>query len=757
VIASPGLNQASEFTGTARYQLIRRLGAGAFGVVYEAKDTVLGGNVALKLLHAPSGKALYRFKKEFRSLADLKHENLVGLRELTSEGERWFFTMEFVRGVDVVAFICGDAARRVRPPSASVSGSHSRPREDLGLLVEAALVDGEITGGAPEVAPVALDIGRLRETFSQLARGVCALHDAEKIHRDIKPSNMLVEPGGRVVLLDFGLVTETSDGHITADDVVGTPAYMAPEQALADNVGPACDWYSVGCVLYLTLTGRLPILGTHAIELLGRKQVEVPPLPSELRAGIPADLEELCMALLERDPARRPSGNEVLRRLGAPSRHTSVGLRPSAPGGGFVGRARELATLADAYRTMRDGRAVVATVRGRSGIGKSALVRGFIEQAERADPGVVALTGRCYERESVPYKALDAIVDGLSRYMRRIPESERGAITPRHVGALARLFPVFNGVAATQPRLDNLRDTLEIRRRGFSALRELLARLADRQRVILFIDDVQWGDIDSAAALAEILAPPDPAPLLLVLGFRTEGAEANTLLGMLDDVGRGNHLERFDIELGPLADDEARELVARLAQDAGGPAVAARMDQLVREGAGMPFMLGELVTFMHQVGDASGRARALESSEPTVLVDALVRERAALLDDDARALLEIVCVAGQPLSRVSACRAARIERPQASVDALRIAKLVRSRGNGEAEKRSRPACCRPPSPLVTTRSRRRSRGSQPATRSASACTSAPLAARIARVRISNAPQITRRRRSRSSAPLGSIV
>ena len=699
VTASP---PASEFAGTARYKVLRRLGAGGFGVVYEAEDAILGGTVALKVLNHSSGHALYRFKNEFRALADLKHENLVALRELTSEAGRWFFTMELVQGVDVVKFIWGDSESLMRDPSTTASGPR-RFHLDISSTENVARLDGDPAepsdGRAPHArGPIPFDVGRLREVFAQLTRGVSALHEAGKIHRDIKPSNILVEPDGRVVLLDFGLVTGTGEDSMTADTVVGTPSYMAPEQALAENVGPACDWYSVGCVLYLALTGRLPVLGDTAIAILTRKQVEDPPRPSELRADVPADLDDLCMALLARDPSKRPSAAEILERLGARPR-ASVPPPPRGIGPGtLVGRTAELATLAEAYRTMRDGKAVVVTVRGRSGFGKTSLVRGFIEQAERADPGVVALSGRCYERESVPYKALDALVDGLRRYMRKIPELELTSLLPRNLGALTRLFPVFKGVVDAQPRrFENLRDTLEIRRRGFSALHEVLARLADRQRVILFIDDLQWGDFDSAAGLAEILAPPDPPALLLVLGYRSEDVKSNKLLDVLTNLARGSHLERFDVELGPLSDAEARELVTQLVRDAAGATSAdgapprsvapEQIEQIVREGAGMPFMLGELVAFMHQVGDASERASALVSSSPTSLVDALVRERAALLDDDARALLEVLCIAGQPLSRVSACRAAGLDgdRAQASLDALRVAKLVRSLGARNAE------------------------------------------------------------------------
>ena len=160
---------------------------------------------------------------------------------------------------------------------------------------------------------------------------------------------------------------------------------------------------------------------------------------------LPHDLSSLCVDLLRRDPEARPSGRDVLRRLGSKTGEPRlpIPLPPSphqlAP---LVGRGRELESLEIAFADVGRGRTVALYIHGPSGVGKTALVRHFLDDLIGRDQAIV-LAGRCYEQESVPYKALDSVVDALSQYLQRLPLLEAQAVLPRDIRSLVRVFPTL--------------------------------------------------------------------------------------------------------------------------------------------------------------------------------------------------------------------------------------------------------------------------------------------------------------------------
>ena len=770
--------------GGDRFKIRRRLGAGSMGVVYEAHDRERDEIVALKTLLHAEANALYRFKREFRTLADTQHRNLVALHELFVADHQCFFTMERVVGltflehvrpeaipspIDLTGEEPGDTDSRAtdtlghdslggtavpdhlgdtadhaqtpadddddepdetgaypRPPGHSLNDASlgdnsfatdatlafdpSLPASLLtslpsGLPAEgdpvslrdvsphtrpdlAATTDG--TGGTAELHPAGprpthdgVDLTRLRDALGQLADGVAALHRAGIVHRDLKPSNVMVADDGRVVILDFGLATELPQARGPAspeaeeDGLTGTAAYMAPEQVSGSRGAPASDWYAVGVMLYEALSGARPFTGALLQVLLAKRTQDPPPL-AQLAPHAPADLVDLCDALMQRDPAARPDDAEVLRRLGRADTELPGGLTRSSDTTTLVGRSSHLQALRDAHEATTRGQTVAMYVHGPSGAGKSALVRGFLAELTNTagNHRPVILSGRCYVRESVPYKALDPIVDSLSRFLVALPEDQARVLMPRDLWALARLFPVMQTVVEAlhgHGPASHVIDHVELRRRAFTALRDLLGRLADRRRLILTIDDLQWADADSAVLLEDLLRPPDAPALLLLASFRSEEIERQPFLREL--LAHTGTPSRRALAVGPLAADDTRRLIVDLL---GGPAAAPKqlVERILRESAGSPFLAEQLA---HHVSTEAGQAATGISLGE--MLDAQFRRQ----PPEARALLDLLAVAAHPLRPGLAFTAAGLhgdERPL--IKRLRAAKLLRFSAGSEA-------------------------------------------------------------------------
>lgn len=609
------------------YRLVREIGRGGMGAVFEAVHLGRGHRVALKTLPAVSGDSLHRFKREFRALSHVTHPNLVGLRTLESDGSQWFLTLDLIDGCEFRAF--------VRP------------------------------GGRR-------DLPRLRAAVAQLVTGVMALHARGVVHRDLKPGNVLVTPTGQVIILDFGLVAELGlAASMAAGGVAGTPAYMAPEQAAGGDVGPPSDWYAVGVMLYEGLCGRRPFDGDPWRVMRDKRERDAPPLPTDPDTPADlADLSELCGKLLARDPADRP---DPLAIAGAVSVAAPTSVGPPGAADQLVGRESQRAELAEALATFRRTRSPVTVfVRGRSGEGKTRLAEAFLTPL-RADPSLVVLSGRCYDRESVPFKALDTVVDALAAHLRGRPDA--AALLPDDIGILAELFPVLRRCEAVdrapRGRLDAL-DQQQVRRRAFAALRDLLARIGAGTPLVWFIDDLQWGDADSAGAVFEVLRPPAAPPVLLLGSYRSDEADTSPFLTEWAEQQRQAAVDFGDrsVTVGPLPLDPATRLVAN---------VVGRDDEVVRRRAvqfhaqtgGNPFLLTELA------GCFDPDADAFHATD----IHGVLARKLAGLGADAGPLLEAVSVSGQAVELSEAAAAGGVAEAEAVLTRMRNLRLLRVVGD----------------------------------------------------------------------------
>jgi tetratricopeptide (TPR) repeat protein len=254
-----------------RYRLDRELGRGGMGTVYKAHDTQLDRPVALKFMGSlVDGSEEYRqrFRREAQAAAKVNHPNIVSIYDIGSEEGKAFIAMEFIEGPNLGKYIAQKG--RISPREAS-------------------------------------------NIIQQAASALQAIHDVGIVHRDIKPDNILLSRGGLVKVMDFGLAKSESVKMTGTNVVMGTPCYMAPEQATAGKVTPQTDVYALGLVFYEMLTGQTVFRDG---DILQRQVHEMPPPPSEVAPDIPTALDDIILCAVAKDPQQRfPSMNAFVHAL----------------------------------------------------------------------------------------------------------------------------------------------------------------------------------------------------------------------------------------------------------------------------------------------------------------------------------------------------------------------------------------------------------------------------------------------------------
>jgi tetratricopeptide (TPR) repeat protein len=537
-----------------RYQLIRDLGAGAMGRVSLAMQADTGELVAVKRLHeivALSGGA--RLRREFRSLSQIKHENVVRVIELGEDGTTPFLVMEFVRGQDMSNWL----------------------------------------GTRPSFA----DIARV---FAGVADALSAVHAQGVIHRDLKPENIRITDQGDPKLMDFGLA-KTLEGSVAltkAGAMVGTALYMSPEQCRGTQLDYRADLYALGAVLYWALTGQPPFLGDSIVQVIMQHLQQTPVPPRTHNPEIPEALEKICMTLLSKNPNDRPSSAQsvreaLLRALETPTTAMSVAMSVAQPARAdalliapLVGREAELAVLSALFEAGTDG---LHAVIGDVGTGKTRLLRALAERAQNS--GARLGFGEAVSNDPTPYGAIKRLIDSLEKHYRFIFDE----VSPAAQTELARIASQFGRATAPDPGLP-----LEVARlRLFEAFTELLERIS--KLTVIAFENLHWADESTLALLAHALRAAPSARVIIT--YRVEDLPEGL------SVPKGLPKPKKTVALGAMPDDQMQQFLRTLL---GGDIESALETELIGHAGGNPWVLEERLKAMLESKAVKRRANVFE-------------------------------------------------------------------------------------------------------------------------------------------------
>lgn len=283
----------------------------------------------------------------------------------------------------------------------------------------------------------------------------------------------------------------------------------------------------------------------------------------------------------------------------------------------LVGRESQLLQSQSALQHARSEQESCAVfIQGLSGEGKTSLVEYFLERCRDQDRELTILSRRCYDRESVPFKAIDNLIDSLTFYLKNLSNADAAILMPDDIGFLSHLFPVLQRVEVVErltPKKIAQLDAQLVRTRAFKALRSLLHRVTRKSPVILVCDDLQWGDVDSAEALFEVLRTPDSPAVLFICTYRRDEADSSPFLVRWKSLNRANpdQISTREVAVGPLDVAQCTQLlVSLLGQD--NEAIRRRALAFAQTSGGNPFLLAELIGCYDQMRIRFRRYRSMK-------------------------------------------------------------------------------------------------------------------------------------------------
>lgn len=535
-----------------RYRLEQELGSGGTGTIYRAYDTLLDRHVAVKLLASKGlgsqGRA--SLLREAQAAARLNHPNIVSIYDAGEADGSAYIIMELVTGASL----------------------HEEPPETLEQTLA---------------------------TFRQICAALEHAHQNRIVHRDLKPENVLISQEGKVKLTDFGLARPVATRLSIEGVITGTVYYIAPEQALGEEISQSADLYSLGVMLYEAVTGQLPFVGDNPITIL-TQHLYAPPVPPHVRnPQLPAELDNLILQLMSKNPTERPaSAGEVMRRLEQLSLKGTLAVTFPQPDllermarGRIVGREREMLQARRLWERIQAGEGLLWLISGEPGIGKTRLVREVVTLVEVT--GGKTFVGECYPEGGAPYAPIAQIIRrALAFNPQRLVELPENVLADLLLLApdLQSRYPEVQ----PNPRLEPISE----QQRLFENLVEFFITLSRVSPCLLVLEDAHWADQASLAFLRYLARRTLEQRLMIVITYReVDLDEALPLQDMLIALTRDRLAER--LKLTRLDQVATRMMLAALLCDDPPQRL---VEAIYRETEGNPFFIEEVCKALLESG-----------------------------------------------------------------------------------------------------------------------------------------------------------
>jgi serine/threonine protein kinase/tetratricopeptide (TPR) repeat protein len=487
------------------YRLIKKVGSGGMGEVYKAEDTKLGRTVAIKVLPDAANENLTakrRFLMEAQTASALNHPNIVTIHAIEAVEGVDFIVMEYIEGQTLKALIERDGA---------------------------------------------LPLANLLDTGGQVADALEAAHEIGLIHRDIKSANILVTPRGQAKVLDFGLakivrtlvdaVDEEALTLVNLTDqgtVLGTAAYMSPEQTRGEVLDTRSDIFSFGCVLYEAATRSLPFTGPSILAMMHAITTHDPTPPSRIRPELPQEFDLIIERALAKEKERRYGSvteiAEALRSL----RATLTGQWSGAPivydrdlidsrASAFVGREPELNRLETFLQQAIDGAGRVVFITGEPGIGKTSLSDEFLRRARTKYPALLIARGRCVEQYGTG-EAYLPFLDAVGGLLEGPGRERLAAVMRTYAPTWCTQLPAAFASSGALERLQQ--ETIgATKERMMREMGDALGMFATTAPIVFLFEDLHWADPSSVDLLRHLSQRLNNQRLLIAGTFRPEDIE----------------------------------------------------------------------------------------------------------------------------------------------------------------------------------------------------------------------------------------